>query len=72
MISSKGGLATAKQLIMKPGGTDGFATLWEHGRLDLSVEAHVINPKYRELFTDAERELCRNRLKEYGYAVLFI
>ena len=69
MISAKGGLATAKQLIMKSGGTDGFATLWEHGRLDLSVEAHVVNPKYRELFTDAERELCRNRLKEYGYAI---
>ena len=69
MISAKGGLATAKQLIMKSGGTDGFATLWEHGRLDLSVEAHVVNPKYRDLFTDAERELCRNRLKEYGYAI---
>ena len=69
MISAKGGLVTAKQLIMKPGGTDGFATLWEHGRLDLSVEAHVIKPQYRELFTDPERELCRNRPKEYGYSV---
>ena len=28
-----------------------------------------IKSKYRELFTDAERELCRNRLKEYGYSV---
>ena len=69
MIDKQGGWATAKQLIAKPGGTDGFATLWEHGRLDLSVEAHVVNPKYRELFTDAEREVCRNRLKEYGYAI---
>ena len=37
MVAEKGGVAAAKQLISKDGGTDGFATLWEHGRLDLSV-----------------------------------
>ena len=67
LVGSKGGVAAAKQLIYKPGGTDGFATLWECGRLDLSVEAHVLKPEYRELFTDEERELCIERLKEFGY-----
>lgn len=67
MLGTMGGLAAAKQLISKPGGTDGFTTLWEHGRLDLSVEAHVLNPEYAELFTDEERRMCRERLEQFGY-----
>lgn len=67
MLGDKGGLNAAKQLISKPGGTDGFTTLWEHGRLDLSVEAHVLKPEYEELFSDEERRLCRKRLEQFGY-----
>ena len=67
LVSEKGGLAAAKQLINKTGGTDGFTTLWEHHRLDLSVEAHVLKPEYAELFTEEEKDICRNRLKEFGY-----
>lgn len=67
IVGSKGGLAAAKQLISKPGGTDGFATLWEHHRLDLSVEAHVLKPEYMELFSDEERQMCKNRLEQFGY-----
>ena len=69
MISEKGGLATAKQLISKPGGTDGFVTLWQHGRLDLSVEATVLKPMFRELFTEEERRICRERLAQFNYMV---
>lgn len=69
LVGTKGGLLAAKQLITKPGGTDGFATLWEHGRLDLSVEAHVLKPEYESLFTDEERRICRERLAEFGYKV---
>ena len=67
MIGRQGGLATAKQLITKPGGTDGFATLWEHGRLDLSVEALVLRREYQSLFSEEEKLLCAERLKEYGF-----
>lgn len=67
MVGEIGGLATAKQLISKPGGTEGFATLWEHHRLDLSVEAHVLKPEYAPLFTDEERTMCRDRLAQFGY-----
>lgn len=67
ILGAKGGLAAAKQLISKPGGTDGFTTLWEHGRLDLSVEAHVLKSEYAELFTDEERRMCRERLEQFGY-----
>lgn len=67
LVSTKGGLAAAKQLITKPGGTDGFATLWEHGRLDLSVEAYVLHPEYAALFSDEERNICKERLEQFGY-----
>lgn len=69
LLGSKGGVAAAKQLISKPGGTEGFTTLWECGRLDLSVEAHVLKPEYRELFSPEERKLCTERLREFGYSI---
>lgn len=69
MIGDKGGLTTAKQLIGKPGGTDGFTTLWEHWRLDLSIEAYVLKPEYAELFTEDERYMCRDRLLQFGYEI---
>ncbi len=69
LVGEKGGLLAAKQLINKPSGTEGFTTLWEHGRLDLSVEAHVLKPKYESLFSQEERQLCRDRLIEFGYNV---
>ena len=67
LLSAKGGVAAARQLISKPGGTDGFTTLWEHNRLDLSVEAHILKEQYYELFTDEERKICRQRLMEFHY-----
>ena len=65
LLSTKGGLAAAKQLISKR--TEGFTILWEHGRLDLSVEAHVLKPEYQTLFTPEERQLCKDRLIDVGY-----
>ena len=67
MISELGGLAAAKQLLHASGVSDGFTTLWEKGRLDLSVEAHVLKPEFADLFSDEERETARARLAEYGF-----
>lgn len=67
LVSRERGIKAAKQLISKSGGTYGFEVLWENKRLDLSVEALVLRPEYYELFTDVERETCRNRLLEFGY-----
>lgn len=69
LVSQKGGVLAAKQLISKDGGTYGFEVLWEHKRLDLSVEAHVLKEEYQELFTNEERTLCKKRLEEFGYKV---
>lgn len=67
LISEKGGVKAAKQLIAKDGGTYGFEVLWENNRLDLSVEAHVLKEKYSELFSEVEKEMCRKRLSDFGY-----
>lgn len=69
LVSNRGGLAAAKQLIRSDGGTSDFTTLYEHNRLDLTVEAHVIKPEYRALFTDEEIEICRNRLADCNYSL---
>lgn len=67
LVSQKGGLLAAKQLIVKEGGTYGFEILWENKRLDLSVEGLVLKPEYEPLFSDEERKLCRERLEKFGY-----
>ncbi|MDD7794786.1 hypothetical protein [Clostridium sp. 'White wine YQ'] len=69
LVSKDGGVKAAKQLILKTGGTYGFEVLWEHKRLDLSVEALVLRPEYHDLFTSEERQACRDRLKDFGYEV---
>ena len=65
MVANKGAVAAAKQLITKPGGSDGFAVLWEHNCLDLSVETHVLMPEFYDLFTDEERQICKEQLEQY-------
>ncbi len=67
MVSELGGLQTARILLSKPNVSEGFTILWEKGRLDLSVEARVLDPRYRSLFTLAERQIAWQRLKDYGY-----
>jgi hypothetical protein len=68
MVSQRGGLATARHLLHAPKVSDGFTALWERGRLDLSVEALVLQQRFKPLFTDEEREGARSRLEEYGYS----
>ena len=42
-------------------------TLWERQRLDLTVEALVVDPRFAHLFTDEEREVARKRLDDFGH-----
>ncbi|WPC42817.1 hypothetical protein [Clostridium sp. JS66] len=65
MLGEKGGVKTAKKLISKDGGTEGFLKLWQFGRLDLSIESLVQQDEFRELFTDEELEMCKERLEKY-------
>lgn len=68
LVETEGGVAAAKQVIALRGGGGMFARLRECGRLDLTVEALVLLPRFEALFTPMERELCRVRLVEHGYS----
>ncbi|MBD7914667.1 hypothetical protein H9660_05865 [Clostridium sp. Sa3CUN1] len=67
MIQTEGAITTAKEIINNSEVTEGFIKLAECNRLDLSLEALVIQDKYKELFTPKERKICINRLKKHGY-----
>jgi hypothetical protein len=68
MPQDRGPLETARFLIHRSKPSDGFAALWERHRLDLTVEAHVLQDRFEELFSDDERDACRQRLLDYGYS----
>jgi hypothetical protein len=55
MLSDRGGLATAKFRINSPKPSDGYTALYERGRLDLAVEAEVVeNSRWHSLFAEDE------------------
>lgn len=67
MVSELGGLEAARELLRKSAPSDGFTTLWEKGRLDLSVESLILLPQFEHLFNSGERDRARRRLIEHGY-----
>jgi hypothetical protein len=68
MLIQHRGLATAQQLINATNVSDGYTALWERGRLDLTVEAVVVDdPKWHELFEESELAKAKRRLDDYGY-----
>jgi len=67
MLSTYGGLGTAKKLLASTEVSAGFGALYERGRLDLTVEALVIQPQFASLFTDEEIEIAGRRLEQLGY-----
>ena len=67
MLHEHRGLETARILIHASNVSEGYVALWEHKRLDLTVEALVLAPEWRGLFTEQEREIAHRRLAEYGY-----
>lgn len=67
MVRERGGLETARILLATSRPSDGYTTLWECGRLDLTVEALVLEPEFASLFTEEEKQKARKRLKDYGY-----
>jgi len=67
MVAEQGGVAAARVLIGSKTPSDGFVALWQARRLDLTVEVLVLEPRWFDLFTTAEREAARQRLRDYGY-----
>jgi hypothetical protein len=66
MVAEQGGLATARQLINSTTPSQGFTELWERSRLDLTVEALVLQPRFAHLFTRRELQVAKQRLADHG------
>jgi hypothetical protein len=67
LFTEHGGLETARILLHAASVSEGYPALWERERLDLTVETVMLDPKWKELFSDEERKIARDRLLAYGY-----
>ncbi len=69
MVGELGPVEATKRLVRSSTPSDGFTHLWEHQRLNMTVEALVLLPGYEDLFDDEERRLARLRLEAYRFDV---
>lgn len=67
MLGEHGGKKTAEILLAKPGPQTGLSKLWELHLLRESMEAVVLQDKFRSLFTEIELSEAHRRLEELGY-----
>lgn len=67
MVSEQGGLAAAKSLLHSGGFSDGLVALYECGRLDITMEALVLQAPWSKLFTEEELSIAKDRLNKLGY-----
>lgn len=68
MLGKHGGVEAAR-LLIRGSATSGFDRLWEEKRLDLSVEALILQPEWQGLFNEDDKKAARRRLQQYGYRV---
>lgn len=70
MVNERGALQTAHNLLVgKTKIHEGLIQLVIHNRLDLSLEANVIKPEWRPLFSTKEIETAITRLKQLNYPI---
>ena len=62
-----GVLVTRRLLAAGNNAQAGLAELAMNEHLELSVEAQVLKPEYRELFFNEERQIARQRLRDFNY-----
>lgn len=68
MLHRNGALATAHALLTpREGPQYGFERLWELGRLDITVEYVVLDPRWKPLFSETELQYARQRLLDHGF-----
>ena len=66
-VADADALKTAKRALSGSRLSDGFNLLAQKGRLDLSLEALVVDKQFTALFTDDEANEALMRLLEAGY-----
>jgi hypothetical protein len=67
MLEEHGGMETAKRLLSKSEPQTGLFELWELGLLHESMEAVVLQDRFKGLFTEDEVGEAYRRLDELGY-----
>lgn len=67
MMFEHGGFETAHTLLATSNVSEGYTAMWERGRLDLTVEALVLEDRFSQLFTDEQLSTARTRLEQYGF-----
>jgi len=67
IIAAHGGKEGDKKLLQSPRVQSGFEYLWKRNRLDLSMEAVIVNPKFQPLFTPSEISEAQHRLEMGRY-----
>ena len=68
MIDEHGAVETAKRLLVTQGIQTRLMRLWEMKSLSKSMEALVIQERFRPLFTEKEIAEAHRRLNELGYS----
>lgn len=66
MVQERGGWGAAKHLLSGPEPQSGLVRLWELRRLDISMEALVLEERWAALFSEDELRVARERLEAYG------
>ena len=66
-VADADALKTARRALSGSRLSDGFNALQGKGRLDLSLEALVVDKRFTTLFTDEEANEALMRLLEAGY-----
>ena len=66
-VAAEDALKNARRCLSGSRLSDGFTALQGQGRLDLSLEALVIDKRFTQLFTDEEANEALTRLLEAGY-----
>jgi hypothetical protein len=69
MVGEHGGPEAVRLLLGGRDASDGFTTLWENDRLEMSCEAIALLHWYAGLFSEDERAVARHRLVEHGFDV---
>lgn len=67
-MKSEEAMTLARRALSGNRESDGFAALAKLGRLDLSLEALVVDKRFTALFTDEEANRALDRLLAEGYS----
>jgi len=65
----QGGLTTAKERLADDQPRSALMILHQRGRLDISLEALVLEARFQELFTGEELANARRRLGRFNYDI---